>query len=196
MLPKVSVGDYVWVDSDRDGIQDEGEPGIPGVTLVLTGPDGEPVTDVFGNLVEATVTDENGEYTFENLPVLEDGESYTVSIDREASAEPLAPYLPTIAEQGDREGDSSTWTASSIGLTRDGDRDPTLDFGFVVPEGSVSPEEPTTPEQPTTPAPTPTEPEDQLPSSGAEVGGLLAAAAMALLVGLGATMISRRRHTA
>ncbi|WP_434056445.1 SdrD B-like domain-containing protein [Georgenia sunbinii] len=26
----------MWVDSDRDGIQDEGEPGIPGVTLVLT----------------------------------------------------------------------------------------------------------------------------------------------------------------
>src|SRR5204862_338321 len=36
--PAVSVGDFVWVDSDRDGVQDPGEPGIAGVTLRLVGP--------------------------------------------------------------------------------------------------------------------------------------------------------------
>src|SRR5690606_27679947 len=136
--PMVSLGDLVWVDTDRDGVQDEGEPGIPGVTLVLTGPDGEPVTDVFGNLVEPTVTDEDGFYTFEGLPVLEEGQSYTVTIDREASAEVLAPYIPTLEGAGDDPaGDSSTWFAGSTGLTEDGDRDPTLDFGFVRPMVSV-----------------------------------------------------------
>src|SRR5690606_35413817 len=68
--PQVSVGDYVWVDVNRDGVQDEGEPGIPGVTLVLTGPDGKPGTDVYGNLVEPAVTDENGKYSIHGLPVL------------------------------------------------------------------------------------------------------------------------------
>ena len=49
---KVSVGDYVWVDSNRDGIQYEGEKGIKGVVLTITGPDGKPVTDVFGKPVD------------------------------------------------------------------------------------------------------------------------------------------------
>ncbi|QGH70117.1 SdrD B-like domain-containing protein [Pseudactinotalea sp. HY158] len=134
-LKSVSVGDYVWVDSDRDGLQDEGEPGIPGVTVCLVGPDGEPVTDVFGDVVEPVVTGPNGEYTFENLPALTGDDVYTVCIDRDASAEALEPYVPTTPGAGDDRGvDSSTWEASSEpgGLSQDGDRDPTLDFGFVV----------------------------------------------------------------
>ncbi len=79
-------------------------------------------------------TGPNGEYTFENLPALTGEQTYTVRIDREASAEVLAPYVPTKAGQGDRAGDSSTWEASTEpgDLHEDGDRDPTLDFGFVT----------------------------------------------------------------
>lgn len=68
--PKVSVGDYVWVDDNKDGIQDDEESGIENVVLTLVGPDGEPVIDVNGDPVGPTTTDENGFYTFENLPVL------------------------------------------------------------------------------------------------------------------------------
>ncbi|RRD44651.1 DUF5979 domain-containing protein, partial [Tessaracoccus sp. OH4464_COT-324] len=32
-IPAVSVGDFVWLDADRDGIQDDGEKGIKGVEL-------------------------------------------------------------------------------------------------------------------------------------------------------------------
>ncbi|MFT3798727.1 SdrD B-like domain-containing protein [Microbacterium sp.] len=133
-LKKVSVGDYVWVDTDRDGRQDPDEPGIPGVVLTIVGPDGQPVTDVNGNLVGPTTTGPNGEYTFENLPALTGEQTYTVSIDRTASAAALAPYVPTTAGEGDRAGDSSTWEATTEpgDLSEDGDRDPTLDFGFVL----------------------------------------------------------------
>lgn len=133
-LKSVSVGDYVWVDTDRDGRQDPGEPGIPGVVLTIVGPDGEPVTDVDGNPVGPTTTGPNGEYTFEKLPALTGGQTYTVRIDREASEEALRPYVPTTAGAGDRAGDSSTWEASTEpgDLHEDGDRDPTLDFGFVA----------------------------------------------------------------
>lgn len=133
-IASVSVGDRVWVDTNRDGRQGDDEPGIAGVVLTLVGPDGEPVTDVDGQPVGPVTTDENGAYTFANLPVLGEGESYTVRIDQAASAEALAPYAPTTAGVGDREFDSSTWEASSEpgALGRDGDRDPTLDFGFVT----------------------------------------------------------------
>jgi len=137
MLPKVSVGDYVWVDTDRDGKQDAGEPGIPGVTLTITGPGGVPVTDVFGNPVGPVVTGPNGEYEFVDLPVLPAGQGYTVTIDM--TSPPLAPYIPTIEEAGDdRAVDSSTNTSTSwMDLSTDGAHDPTLDFGFVLPKVSV-----------------------------------------------------------
>lgn len=138
-LRSVSVGDYVWVDTDRDGRQDADEPGIPDVVLTIVGPDGEPVTGVDGKLVGPVSTDADGKYTFDHLPALSGNQTYRVGIDRDASAEPLAPYIPTKDDEGDRDGDSSTWVASTEpgDLHDDGDRDPTLDFGFVVPSVSV-----------------------------------------------------------
>ncbi len=136
--PQVSVGDFVWVDSNGDGIQDEGEPGIEGVTLVITGPDDEPVIDVAGNPVDPVTTDADGHYSFDGLPVLPPGESYTVTIDQGASADALAPYEPTVEGAGDDPAaDSSTWTAESGDLSEDGAADTTLDFGFVEPVVSI-----------------------------------------------------------
>lgn len=63
-----SLGDFVWYDLDHDGVQDAGEPGIPGVAMTLyqPGPDG-----VIGGgddvLVGTTTTDINGYYVFNNL---------------------------------------------------------------------------------------------------------------------------------
>lgn len=132
VLKSVSVGDFVWEDKDGNGRQDKGEPGIPGVVLEVTGPDGKPVTDVYGNPVKPATTDKDGKYTFENLPVLEPGQCYTVTINQKESAKALEKYLPTKSGAGDRGGDSSTWTVCSEGLTEDGERDDTLDFGFVL----------------------------------------------------------------
>ncbi|MCR1781024.1 carboxypeptidase regulatory-like domain-containing protein [Nocardioides carbamazepini] len=134
VLKRVSVGDLVWLDEDRDGRQDAGEPGIPGVVLVLVGPDGQPVTDVFGQPVGPRTTDAEGRYSFDDLPALTGSDTYRVRIDRTASAKALAPYTPAPAKVGDREGDSDLWEATSLtgGLREDGDRDPTLDFGFML----------------------------------------------------------------
>ena len=175
-LPRVTVGDYVWEDTDRDGIQDDGEPGIPGVTLTLTGPDGQPVKDVLGNPVPPVTTGADGSYSFTNLPPLGDGESYTVTVT------PPAGYLPTTPGAGnDRGKDSSTGTAASGNLTKGGDSDTSLDFGFVKP---VTPP-PTTP--PTTP---PTKPD--IPKTGADImGGALAAM---LMLGAGAGLLALRRR--
>jgi hypothetical protein len=95
--PSVSVGDFVWVDTDRDGIQDPGEPGIENVWLVLTDQNGDPVIDVYGNEVDPVPTDENGYYEFPDLPA---GTAYTVTIDPVASATALEPYLPTTPGAG------------------------------------------------------------------------------------------------
>ncbi len=63
-----SLGDYVWLDRNGDGVQDGDEPGIPGVTITATwaGPDGTPGTG--DDFVFSTATDIDGGYTIDNLP--------------------------------------------------------------------------------------------------------------------------------
>ncbi|MCD7101119.1 SdrD B-like domain-containing protein [Pseudoclavibacter sp. 13-3] len=140
LTPAVSVGDYVWRDTDGDGAQDDGELGIPGVVLNVTDPDGKPVTDVYGNVVRPVTTDANGKYLFPALPVLPAGKHYTVTIDQDASKDALTGLEPTKNDgaDGDTSQDSSTWSAESTDLTTNLAKDLTLDFGFV-----------TTPPQPT-----------------------------------------------
>ncbi|MFK8012784.1 MAG: SdrD B-like domain-containing protein, partial [Marinicellaceae bacterium] len=73
-----SIGDYVWIDSNADGVQDNNESGIQSVALNLynPGPDG-----VIGGgddiLVATTATDVFGSYDFQGL----DAGSYYVDVD-------------------------------------------------------------------------------------------------------------------
>ncbi|WP_131814186.1 SdrD B-like domain-containing protein, partial [Streptococcus bovimastitidis] len=82
-----TIGDTVWEDTNKDGVQDSGEPGIPGVTVTLTNPDGSTKT---------TTTDENGYYEFTDLP---DGD-YTVTFETPDG------YTPTTPNSGDDTKDS------------------------------------------------------------------------------------------
>ncbi|MDO5612969.1 MAG: SdrD B-like domain-containing protein [Paracoccus sp. (in: a-proteobacteria)] len=55
-----SLGDYVWVDSNRNGIQDNGDTGRAGVTVTL-------YNAATGAVVATTTTDANGKYLFTGL---------------------------------------------------------------------------------------------------------------------------------
>lgn len=140
----VSVGDYVWLDANEDGIQDSAEAGIDGVVLTLTGPDGRAVTDVYGSTVGPTTTDAVGWYGFADLPVLDAGESYTVHIDYVASTIPLFGLFQSPTGTGTTATDSSRDSSASGDLISDGDSDETLDFGFFeaeLPTFPLPPEE-------------------------------------------------------
>ena len=115
-----SLGDYTWMDVNRDGIQDADEPALPGVTVTLTYADGSAVTDASGNAVTAKTSDANGKYSFENL--LPGG--YKVSFQAPAG------YEATTSDAGtDRALDSNGATAS-VTLAQD-QTDETIDFGAV-----------------------------------------------------------------
>ncbi len=82
------VGDYVWEDLDRNGLQDLDEPGIPNVTVELL--------DNSGEVFQSTVTDENGNYYFTFVPF----GNYSL---RFVSPE---DYQITLPKQGDPQFDS------------------------------------------------------------------------------------------
>ena len=119
------IGDFVWHDQDRDGVQDAGEPGIDGVTVSLR--DGG--TDA---LLATTVTGPNGFYLFSGLLP----GSYKVVVD-ETTLPAGSGFTRTIAGQGTPATDSSD-TPVFVTLTLAQMDDHTIDFGYVTPcTGSI-----------------------------------------------------------
>ncbi len=67
-----NVGDFVWYDVNINGRQDAGEAGVPGVTVKLY--------DAGSIVIATAVTDGNGRYFINNIPVNPGGSSFTVGV--------------------------------------------------------------------------------------------------------------------
>jgi hypothetical protein len=114
-----SLGDRVWLDQNGDGIQDAGEPGIPGVTVTLFTSGGTQVG-------APTTTDTNGNYAFPSLPP---GDYYVHFV-------PPSGYVSSPADQGSNDTADSDADASGRTVTTTitpGESDPTWDAGMIVP---------------------------------------------------------------
>jgi hypothetical protein len=59
LIQVASLGNFVWEDFNGNGLQDNGEPGIEGVTVTLYGAN--------NNIIATTTTDNNGFYQFTGL---------------------------------------------------------------------------------------------------------------------------------
>ncbi|SEB01484.1 IPTL-CTERM protein sorting domain-containing protein, partial [Thiothrix caldifontis] len=81
----VSVGDFIWIDANENGQQDEGETGLAGATVTLLDKSGNPVSNIDGVAVAPVTTGVDGKYTFINLP---EGE-YQIRVETPEG------YLPT-----------------------------------------------------------------------------------------------------
>lgn len=112
VLPPASgIGDFVWQDNNQNGIQDPGEPGIPGVTVIVSGTqENDPYADT-------TLTNGNGIYFF-NVPPGE----YKITFILPGGTN----LTPTTANAGSNDN-------------RDSDMDPVMFMTsyFVVPPGVV-----------------------------------------------------------
>jgi uncharacterized repeat protein (TIGR01451 family) len=114
----IAIGNFVWSDTNGNGVQDSGEPGIAGVTLTLTGTDssGHPVTDT-------TTTNSNGLYQFTEAPG-----TYTVAVTTPSG------YVPTATGKGTTATDSNlSPSGTTPGTLTGGSSDLTVDFGFYQP---------------------------------------------------------------
>ena len=131
-----SVGNYVWFDANKDGVQDADEVGVAGVTVTLTDGAGNPVIDLGGNPVKPVTTDANGKYEFTNLMPNVDRivanageENYKVTFTVPAGYSATKSYA---AADGEKD---SNGTESSVTLT-EGQNDETVDFGLVA-DGTI-----------------------------------------------------------
>ena len=79
-----TIGNYIWLDEDGDGVQDAGEDGIPGVDVFLC--DSTVTTCDATNALLTVTTDANGGYLFN----VESGD-YIVAVDTTTLPAGLAP---------------------------------------------------------------------------------------------------------
>lgn len=124
-----AVGNYVWFDANKDGIQDPDEYGVPGARISLVDALDRPVLDANGNPVEPVLSDENGLYKFENLLPNTEGDkgskSYTVRLW------PPDEYGVTVTNAGTDTDKDSNGPAPKITLT-EGQEDMSIDLGVVA----------------------------------------------------------------
>src|SRR5205814_557705 len=115
------LGDFVWVDTNGNGIQNSGEPGIAGVTLTLTG-----TTNAGGSVSATATTTSTGYYQFPNLAP----GSYTVTVDTGnfSGSGALVGYTATVSNApGSATANDSNGSPTSTSLASNGS-DQTLDF--------------------------------------------------------------------
>ncbi len=142
--PPSSLGDTVWHDVDGDGVQDDNEPGVPGIDVGLY---------VDGIEVAFAVTDDNGLYLFEDL---EPGVAYTVvftipdawtitlqdigddALDSDAGAD--GKTIPVVLAPGESNLTVDAGVVSSVGtvvVTKQTDTESDQDFTFTVGDSTI-----------------------------------------------------------
>jgi hypothetical protein len=112
-----SIGDTVWFDVTRDGIQDPGEPGTGavGVSVTWLGPDG--VAGGGDDVMIETTTDADGHYAVPGLI----GGAYVVDMD-------VATLPGGVIPNSDLDGGNAATTAVALGVAEDRTD---VDFGVV-----------------------------------------------------------------
>ena len=144
----LAIGDVVWSDTNGDGIQNAGEPGVPGVKVTLTS-DGAAAKDANGAPVGPVVTAADGSYHFDNLL----SGTYVVTFtDTPAGLSFVAPKAPNSNPSNDSDVDPATGSATvvlpatggSLVLTTPADGaltatfiDKAVDAGLVAPAYSI-----------------------------------------------------------
>ncbi len=111
-----TIGDFVWLDSDGDGCQTPGEPGVPGIPVNLR---------LNGTVVATTTSNAAGVYLFDALPAGD----YQVSFGSTAGTDPTTGICADSARNSDG-------TVVGVSLFA-GQSDLTIDHGVVevdIPE--------------------------------------------------------------
>ncbi|MEZ4678981.1 MAG: SdrD B-like domain-containing protein [Caldilineaceae bacterium] len=117
------VGDYVWYDTNNDGIQEGGEPPAGGVTVLLY--------SGLGELIAIDVTDSTGNYAFLNLVP---GDYFVEFVAPDGYA--TSPVSTNPTDNLDSNADPNTGRTPLISLSA-GEYDPTWDSGFHRPPTAV-----------------------------------------------------------
>ncbi|MFN8445053.1 MAG: SdrD B-like domain-containing protein [Caldilineaceae bacterium] len=125
----VSVGDRVWYDDNKNGLQDQGEQGVKAVQVTLfDAVTGQAVTkDIDGNPIQPQQTNGNGNYLFNNLPA----GSYYVVFDLNTLPPGYVVTTPNVGSNSEIDSDAAIGTGKTASVTVPSGANLSLDMGIV-----------------------------------------------------------------
>ncbi len=126
IIPHSNIGDFVWNDLNKNGIQDTGEPGFADVEISLISPN--------NTLLQSTITSVDGLYQFTNIPAGD----YTIELNIPDGFDPTQANSSSFDLDSDGI-DLGTIVNSSTITLRDGVNNSDVDFGFFEEEIIVLP---------------------------------------------------------
>ena len=132
LVQKASLGDRVWIDTNHDGLQNDGATGVSGLTVTLTGGGADKVIGTADDTTATTLTGADGYYQFTGLNI---GEEYQVQFSKPAG------YVYTTANVGlddgiDSDADAATGKSQIVTLGS-GEHNSTLDAGLILPNVGI-----------------------------------------------------------
>jgi hypothetical protein len=141
MASYAEIGDRTWIDTNLNGLQDAGEPNLPGVVLEVKDMNGAPIIDPATSSAALVQTDASGRWTL----VIDANVKVQVCIAASnyatggvfATGQTYAGYVPTLAKQGTDPSIDSNADATKCLLPAGGQSFPagsrnyTFDAGFV-----------------------------------------------------------------
>ncbi len=121
LFKPAKLGDFVFRDSNGNGIQEAGEIGVASVTVKLF--------DSANNVVATTTTDANGKYLFDNLTA----GNYTVEFVKSTLPSGLG-FSPQGTTMGDKDSDANVTTGRTAIITlTEGQTNNDIDAGLTGP---------------------------------------------------------------
>jgi SdrD B-like domain len=140
LFQPASLGDYVWTDTNRNGVQDEPPAnGLNGVTVELYSPGPDGVAGTADDVLVATTVTANdtagnpGVYRFENLTPGD----YYVSVPTLPAGTLLSPQDAGGSDSADSDLDPVT-RRTIVTRLDPGENDPTWDIGISTPPPTVN----------------------------------------------------------
>jgi hypothetical protein len=130
---RLGIGDRVWYDANRNGIQDNGEPGINGVRVTISpGYYADPLdpNSFVDSMITAPGPGGDGYYLFRPVDCDVD---YTIAVD--PSTVPAGLSVTMIGVGGDNSVDSDNPAGTIVNLPNTGFdySNLTIDFGYIAP---------------------------------------------------------------
>ena len=120
-----SIGDYVWLDADNDGVQDPNENGLPNVTVRLyIDQNNNGAIDGGDTLIQTTTTDAFGAYLFSGLHP----DDYLVDVDQTSSV--TSPYDGATTIAVAMAPTTGTTNPRDVTITTVGQAITNADFGY------------------------------------------------------------------
>ena len=136
LVAESSIGDYLWIDDNSNGLQDVGETGVEGIQIWATNPGTDGVGGTDDDFRSMTTSKSDGFWKIDGLPV----GTYRVSVGSvslDSNARSYRPTLPMVGSDPSLDSNIDASGAGAVLIATTGESISEFDIGLVGGDSSI-----------------------------------------------------------